>query len=164
MKVVKQVIRDHIVPILVDQARLEMMRMYKPGMVEPLGEATVGVFISTDPVRSIAGPLIERDFYACYKIAIPLKPTVPVKDPSCRDLLQHHVSAKIHASNLNFKDVEGKEHTLIMYMIDFYVTKDGEVWHEEAEGIWRKVLQLPPGLLQLSLTNLRASLNVKYEV
>jgi len=34
-------IRDHIVPILVDRARLDMMNVYKPGMVEPTGDATL---------------------------------------------------------------------------------------------------------------------------
>lgn len=157
-------IRDRIVPILINQARLEMMRMYKPGLVEPLGEGTVGIIMSTEPIRSLAGPLIQKDFYACYKMVISLKPVIQVKDPSCRELLQDHVQTKIHTSNLNFEDVDGKDHTLIMYMIDFYVTGDGEVWHEQAGDLWRKVLELPPGLLQVSLLNLRANFNVKYVV
>lgn len=159
---VKQV-RDSIAPILVNQARLEMMRMYKPGMVDPVGEATVGVLISTEPIRSIQGPFIQRDFYACYKIYVPLKPLIPVKDPSARELLQEQVLTKIHASNIHEKVLKG-EGTLVIYAIDFWVTKDGEVWHEEGEGLWRKVLQLPEGLLQVCYLNLRANLHVKYEV
>ena len=153
-------VRDHIVPILVDQARLEMMRMYKPGMVDPVGEASVGVLMSTEPLRTIRGPFIQTDFYACYKMVIPLKPTVDVKEPTCRELLQEHVQARIHASNINLKKSKGD--TLLLYMIDFYVTREGEIWHEEGEGLWRKVLQLPPGTLQASLLNLKTSLNVRY--
>jgi len=163
-KKVKMVIRDRIVPILINQARLEMMNVYKPGAVEPLGETTVGIIISTEPLRSICGPFVEKDFYAIYKMVFPLKPIIPTRDPSCREVLQEHVSAKIEASNLKFKDVDGKDHTLIIYMIDFYVTRDGEVWHEESDSVWRKVLQLPDGLLQACYLNLKANFNVKYEV
>ena len=155
-------VRDHIVPILVERARLDMMDTYKPGMVEPLGDATVGVFMSTEPIRSIEGPFIKKEFYACYKILLPLRPVVPLKDPSAREILQEHVKTKIHATKGDLKSDPGE--TLIIYWTDYWVTKDGEVWHEESDGLWRRVLQLPEGLLQASLINLRASLHAKYVV
>jgi len=156
-------VRDHIVPILVDRARLEMMDTYKPGMVEPVGDATVGVFMSTEPIRSIEGPFLKKDFYACYKILIPLKPVVPLKDPSAREILQEHVQTMIQAMKGELPRTDPGE-TLIIYWTDYWVTKEGEVWHEESEGLWRKVLQLPEGLLQASLINLRATLHAKYVV
>jgi len=156
-------VRDHMAPILVDRARLEMINMYKPGTVEPLGEATIGLQISTRPIQSIEGPFIKRDFYACYKVLMPLRPLVPLKDPSAREILQEHVQTKIHATRGSFQDVK-PEGTLVIYWIDFWVTRDGEVWCEGAEGVWRMVLQLPEGLLQASYLNLRSTLHVKYVV
>lgn len=155
---VKQ-IRDHVTPILVDQARLEMLNVYKPGMVEPLGEASVGILMSTEPIRSIQGPFIQRDFYACYKVLVPLRPLIPVS-PSGREVLQEHVQSKIEASY--GKASEGE--TLVIYWIDFWVTRDGEVWREDVEGLWTKVLQLPQGMVQASYLNLRSTLHVKYVV
>jgi len=107
-------VRDHMAPILVDRARLEMINMYKPGTVEPLGEATIGLQISTRPIQSIEGPFIKRDFYACYKVLMPLRPLVPLKDPSAREILQEHVQTKIHATRGSFQDVK-PEGTLVIY-------------------------------------------------
>jgi len=160
---VKQ-IRDHVAPILVNQARLEMMRMYKPGVVELVGEGNMEIIMSTEPLKSIQGPFIQRDFYACCKILIPLKPLVPLRDPSARNLLQEHVSGKIHARYGNIEKSLKEGNTLIIYWIDFWVTREGEVWHEDGEGLWRKVLQMPEGLLQACILNLRANLHVKYVV
>jgi len=156
-------VRDHIAPILVEQARLEMLNFYKPGVVEPLGEATVGLWISTEPIRSIQDPFLQRDFYACYKILMPLRPLIPLKDPSGRELLQEHVQTKIQATHGQIQDVK-PEGILVVHWTDLWVTREGEVWHEDAEGLWRKVLQLPEGLLQLCYINLRSTLHVKYVV
>jgi len=156
-------VRDRIVPILINQARLEMMNMYKPGVVEPLG-ATVEINMSTKPLNSIEGPFIKREFYALYKILISLKPLVPVS-LGARELLQDHVQIKIHDTYGNVeRGLREEGGTLVIYSIDFWVTGDGEVWHEDGEGLWRKVLQLPEGMLQASIINLRANLHVKHVV
>ena len=154
-------VRDHIVPILVNQARLDMMDTYKPGIIEPVGDATVGVLMSTTPIMTIEGPFIKKDLYACYKILIPLKPLVPVKDPSARELLREHVQTSIQATK---GDLKSPGETLIIYWIDYWISRDGEVWHEESDGLWRKVLQLPEGMLQAVLINLRANIHAKYVV
>jgi len=156
-------IRDQVAPILVDHARLEMLNCYKPGLVEPLGEATVGLWISTRPIRQFKGPFIQRDFYACYKILIPLRPLIPLKDPSAREILQEHIQTKIQAMYGQIHEVK-PESTLVVYWTDLWVTREGEVWHEDAEGVWSKVLQLPEGLLQFCYINLRSTLHVKYIV
>lgn len=159
---VKQV-RDGIVPLLISQAQLEMLNFYKPGMVEPLGEATIGVSISTEPIRSVQGPFIRRDFYACYKVLIPVRPLIPLKDSSAREILREHVQTRIQATHGHIQDAK-PESTLVIYWSDFWVTRDGEVWHEDADGLWTNVLQLPEHLLQASHLNLRTSLRVKYVV
>jgi len=156
-------VRDRIVPILVNQARLEMLKVYKPGLVEPYGDAAVGVWISEEPIRRIEGPLIKRDFYACYKVLMPLRPLIPLKDPSGREILQEHVQTRVHAYRGRVQEAD-PDRTLVIYWIDFWVTREGEVWHEDEDGLWRKVLQLPEGLLQACYLNLRSSLRVKYEV
>lgn len=161
-------IRDHIAPILVQQAHLEMMRMYKPGVMEPIGgSATVEIRLSTkEPLRSVVMVFdgFRRDFYGCYKVLIPLRPLVDVKDATFTDLLQEHVRTRVRAVKGDLKKVS-KEGTLVLYWIDFWITKDGEVWHEQDENIWRQVpLGLPEGLMQATILNLRSTLHVKYEV
>jgi len=154
-------VRDQIVPILVDQARLEMMNVYKPGVVEPLG-ATVGISMSTSSLKSVEGPFIKKDFYALYKILVSLKPLIPVS-LGARELLQEHVQTRIHSTHGDVDKAALKEgDTLVIYSIDFWVTREGEVWNEETDGLWRKVLQLPEGLLQASYLNLRSTLKVKH--
>jgi len=154
-------VRDQIVPILINQARLEMMNMYKPGVVETLG-ATVGINMSIKPLMSLTSMQgIHREFYALYKILISLKPLVPVT-LGARELL--HVQIKIHDTYGNVEKGLREGATLVIYSIDFWVTRDGEVWYEDGEGLWRKVLELPEGLLQACILNLRANLHVKYVV
>jgi len=157
-------VRDRIVPILINQARLEMMNMYKPGVMETLG-TTVGINMSIKPLMSLTSMQgIHREFYALYKIFISLKPLVPVS-LGARELLQDHVQIKIHDTYGNVeKGLREEGATLVIYSIDYWVTRDGEVWYEDGEGLWRKVLQLPEGLLQACILNLKANLHVKYVV
>lgn len=160
-----KIVKDHIVPILINQAKLEMMNMYKPGVVEPIGEATVDIAMSTTPIRSIelmpVFPFIRRkDFYACYKILVPLRPLIPVS-LGARELLQDHVQTRmIHSTSGNVDKTLEKDGTLVIYSVDFWVTREGEVWNEQSDGPWRKVLQLPEGLLQACYLNLSSTLNI----
>jgi len=158
-------IRDRVVPLLVERAHLEMMRLYKPGMVEPVGEeATVGLLMSESPIRTILGAFGSLDFYAKYDIVIPLRPLVPISSDG-HEILQDDVESKVRLASPDAEELPKKGgETLLIYWTTYYVTKEGQVWHEDDENLWRPVMQLPEGLLQSALINLRATIHPKYHI
>ena len=156
-------IRDRIVPLLVERAHLEMTRLYKPGMVESLGDAIVGFLIASKPIRSIIGAIGSTDFYAKYDVTIPLKPLVPIS-LDAHEILQGDIRAKIGSTNIKPGEDLKKEGTLLIFWTTYWVTREGHVWHEDDENIWRPVMQLPEGLLKSSFIDMRATLHQKYHV
>jgi len=160
-EVFKQV-RDRLVPFLLEEARQEMMGIYKPGVVEPLGDASVDITMSSKPLRSIRGPTLPlTEFYGLFKFYIPLRPTIDVKDQ--KDLLQEGADYHIHVEmgGETEKPLD-KDRTLVMYSIDFWLTSKGEVWHEASSGLWRKVLQLLPAMLPDKFIKLTFSLRLDH--
>lgn len=157
-QVFKQV-RDRVVPFLVEQARQEMMGVYKPGVVKPLGHASVSFLMSSSkPIRSIRGPQLPlTEFYALFKIYIPWTPTIDV--PGEGDLLQEDVDYKIH---LGGEGPIEKDKTLGIYSIDFWLTKEGMVWHEASSGLWKKAFKLLPETLQDEFIDMDVSLRLDH--
>lgn len=157
-------VRDRIIPLLLEHAQLRILETYKPGLVEPTGQASASVKMSkTRPIESIRLPSgIPINFYAYYYIIMPLKPLISFKHPS--ELLQKHMITKIHDKVGERPKIAKAEETLIMFIVDFYVTRDGQVWHEESENAWTKVFQLPPSMVQASYLNLTSKINLKYIV
>jgi len=160
-EIFKQV-RDRLVPFLLEQARQGMIGVYKPGVVEPLGHASVDITMSSKPLRSIRGPTLPlTEFYALCKFYIPLRPTIDVHDQ--KDLLEEGTDYKIHVEVGGGKEKPlDKDSTLVMYSIDFWVTSKGEVWHEASTGLWRKVLQLLPAMLPDKFIKLSFSLRLDH--
>ena len=147
---------DPISHVLIQQAKLEMMNIYKPGMVRELGDSIAEVTIGEEPLRIVAGiGMGKKDFYGRYKIAIPLESTVPIKDAN--ELLLEGIQTKVHLiTKQGAKKMEESESILVIYIIDFWVTREGEVWHENAESLWRCLpLKIPEGVLQQSFVNIR---------
>ena len=143
---------DPISTLLVENAKLKMMGVYKPGVVQVAGDPIIASQISDKPQKKLIGPK-TRNFYGFYRITIPLKPTIPIKNT--RDLLQSNVRMNV-AARFGKGDTPIESHTmLIIYEIDFWITEKGEVWHEDADGNWSHIFQIPKGYLQAMYLKLR---------
>ncbi len=160
-------IQDHLAPLLIERARYEMIQKYKPGMVEETGQGAIEVIMGPKPILTIEGTFPDeprKEFYGKVKICIPLKPVLKGEMKE-KEILQNHVITHVHEirGDGDAKITYTKD-TVILYMIDFWITKNGQVWIEQAEGVWNFIMQLPLGLLQESLLNFRTNLTSKFTV